>query len=105
LSRRFEIRAADGAESEPVYVFHHSGGSLSLPDGNTVYWKKAGEPKETRWQWFSATGKRLLTLTSGGGSHINSHIRLDLGAAAEGTRLLLVLLGCYLILLYSDEAE
>jgi hypothetical protein len=103
LTRRFEIRTANGEDTAPTYIFQHTDGKLTLPNGEAVSWKKAGEPKETRWSWLSASGKRLLTLTSGEGKVINNHIRLDVGAASEGTRLLLVLLGCYLLLLYSDE--
>jgi len=51
-----------------------------------------------------ASGVKLLELTCPG-DKATAQIRLDLGAADPGTRLLLALLGAYLILLYHDEIE
>jgi hypothetical protein len=105
VNRRFEIRAANGDTQTPLYVFRHSGACLTLPDGSEVLWKKIGRADSARWEWVRADGTRLMGLSSGGGERITAQLRLDLGAADAGTRLLLAMLGAYLLLLYGDEAE
>jgi hypothetical protein len=105
LNRIFEIRPQNGAEQPPLYVFHNTGAKLVLPDGGEVFWKKVGGVKALQWEWTRADGTHLLSLDGGAGERVTSHLRLALGAADEGTRLLLAMLGAYLILLYGDEAE
>lgn len=105
LTRRFEIRQADAPDSAPRYVLHHQGCRLELPGGGEVRWEKLGGEGEAVWQWTGRDGSCLMKLSSGGGERITSRIRLELGAADAGTRLLLALLGSYLILLYGDEVE
>jgi hypothetical protein len=103
LNRWFEISAADDAPASPRYVFHHQDGRLTLPSGNIIHWRRiAANP--ISWAWVRDSGVKLLELTCPGDKP-TAQIRLDLGAADPGTRLLLVLLGSYLILLYHDELE
>ncbi len=102
FNRRFEIRP-DGADNDqPLYVFHHQGCRLILPGGGHADWEKIGTAS---WAWMTEDGRCLMTLVSRDGERVTARIRLELGEAEVGTRLLLALLGCYLILLYSDEIE
>jgi len=103
LSRRFEIRPVDAPDVAPRYVFHHQGCRLDLPDGGAARWEKLNHEGEAVWQWTGDDGDCLLKLSSGDGERLTSQIRLELGAADAGTRLLLAMLGSYLILLYCDE--
>ncbi len=101
LSRWFEISKVDNGQASPSYVFHHQDARLTLPQGEIVHWRRiAASP--LAWAWVRDSGVKLLQLTCPG-DEATTRIRLDLGAADPGTRLLLALLGAYLILLYSDE--
>jgi hypothetical protein len=104
LNRYFEIRPQNSVEQPPLYVFHNTGARLILPNGAEVLWKRSGGAKSAQWEWARADGTRLM-LIDGVGEQVTSHLKLALGAADEGTRLLLAMLGAYLILLYGDEAE
>ncbi|MCC6615113.1 MAG: hypothetical protein IT320_16670 [Anaerolineae bacterium] len=103
LSRRFEIRPAESPDDAPRYVFHQQGCQLDLPGGGAARWEKLNDQGDAVWQWTGDDGECLLKLSSGDGERITSHIRLELGAADAGTRLLLAMLGSYMILLYGDE--
>ena len=102
FNRRFEIHADDATPGQPHYVFRHQGCQLTLPDGGHTHWQKTDK---AQWTWTDDGGRLLMTLTSGDNERGTARIRLDLAQAEAGTRLLLALLGCYLILLYSDEIE
>lgn len=97
--RRFEIRPAEEA-GPPRYLFEHPE-RLTLPDGQIVTWRKHGA--DAIYSWTSAEGVMLLRLTSGDGGEVSPRLRIELGAAEAGTRLLLAMLGAYLILLYTDD--
>jgi hypothetical protein len=103
LNRWFEISAIQDGEGAPRYVYHHQGARLTLPQGDSVHWRRVA-PSPISWAWVRASGVKLLELTCPG-DKATAQIRLDLGAADPGTRLLLALLGAYLILLYHDEIE
>jgi hypothetical protein len=102
FNRRFEIRADDADPGQPLYVFQHQDCRLTLPDGGHAVWRKTDK---AQWRWLDDSGRLLMTLTSGDNERATARIRLELAQAEAGTRLLLALLGCYLILLYSDEIE
>ena len=102
LNRWFEISAVQDAAT-PRYVYQHQGARLTLPQGEIIHWQRtAAQP--ISWAWVRDSGVRLLELTCPG-DKATAQIRLDLGAADPGTRLLLALLGAYLIFLYHDEIE
>jgi hypothetical protein len=103
LNRWFEIGAVQDDAAAPRYVYHHQGARLTLPQGEIILWQRIAA-KPISWAWVRDSGVRLLVLTCPG-DNATAQIRLELGAADPGTRLLLALLGAYLILLYNDEIE
>jgi hypothetical protein len=104
LNRWFDIhRVTDDGET-PEYQFHHESAELVLPDEHRIHWRKMSQ-KPIRWAWMREdTTMPLLQLTCPG-DKATAQIHLELGSADPGTRLLLALLGAYLVLLYSDELE
>lgn len=103
LHRWFEISPIQNSESAPRYIYHHQDARLTLPQGGSVHWQRVA-PSPISWAWVRDGGIKLLELTCPG-DKATARIRLELGAADPGTRLLLALLGAYLILLYNDEIE